>query len=141
MTFFRFTSSQEVRLLASEDFYSYFYALMPFVLTRAYNYGLPWPSSQILFRCSLNRRKSGAGSVITSSTAMKIMSWNYGVWLLCGRQNRVYQESMQPQKSLTRFQAKRLIQTPQVCVRFSFNFRHWLILFHQPIAISQSLGL
>ena len=27
------------------------------------------------------------------------------------------------------------------CVRFSFNFRHWLILFHQPIAISQSLGL
>jgi len=35
----------------------------------------------------------------------------------------------------------RLIQTPQVCVRFSFNFRHWLILFHQPIAISQSLGL
>ena len=27
----------------------------------------------------------------------------------------------------------RLIQTPQVCVRFSFNFRHWLILFHQPI--------
>ena len=26
-------------------------------------------------------------------------------------------------------------------VRFSFNFRHWLILFHQPIAISQSLGL
>ena len=35
----------------------------------------------------------------------------------------------------------RLIQTPQVCVRFSFNFRHWLILFHQPIAISQRLGL
>jgi len=33
------------------------------------------------------------------------------------------------------------IQTPQVCVRFSFNFRHWLILFHQPIAISQRLGL
>jgi hypothetical protein len=32
----------------------------------------------------------------------------------------------------------RLIQTPQICVRFSFNFRHWLILFHQPIAISQS---
>ena len=30
---------------------------------------------------------------------------------------------------------------PQVCVRFSFNFRHWLILFHQPIAISQGLGL
>ena len=27
----------------------------------------------------------------------------------------------------------RLIQTPQVCVRFSFNFRHWLILFHLPI--------
>jgi len=26
-------------------------------------------------------------------------------------------------------------------VRFSFNSRHWLILFHQPIAISQSLGL
>jgi hypothetical protein len=26
-------------------------------------------------------------------------------------------------------------------VRFSFNFRHWLILFHQPIAISQRLGL
>jgi len=23
----------------------------------------------------------------------------------------------------------------------SFNFRHWLILFHQPIAISQRLGL
>jgi hypothetical protein len=35
----------------------------------------------------------------------------------------------------------RLIQTPQVRVRFSFNFRHWLILFHQPIAISQRLGL
>jgi hypothetical protein len=35
----------------------------------------------------------------------------------------------------------RLKQTPQVCVRFSFNFRHWLILFQQPIAISQSLGL
>ena len=35
----------------------------------------------------------------------------------------------------------RLIQTPQVCVRFSFNFRHWSISFHQPIAISQSLGL
>ena len=35
----------------------------------------------------------------------------------------------------------RLIQTPQVCVRFSFNFRHWLNLFHQPIAISQRLGL
>jgi len=35
----------------------------------------------------------------------------------------------------------RLIQTPQVCVRFSFNFRHWLILFHQPTAISQRLGL
>jgi len=35
----------------------------------------------------------------------------------------------------------RLMQTPQVCVRFSSNFRHWLILFHQPIAISQSLGL
>jgi len=33
------------------------------------------------------------------------------------------------------------LQTPQVCVRFSFNFRHWSILFHQPIAISQSLGL
>jgi len=26
----------------------------------------------------------------------------------------------------------RLIQTPQVCVRFSFNFRHWLILFVSP---------
>jgi hypothetical protein len=25
--------------------------------------------------------------------------------------------------------------------RFSFNFRHWLTLFHQTIAISQSLGL
>ena len=35
----------------------------------------------------------------------------------------------------------RLIQTPQVCVRLGFSFRHWLILFHQPIAISQSLGL
>jgi len=35
----------------------------------------------------------------------------------------------------------RLIQTPQDCVRLNFNFRHWLILFHQPIAISQSLGL
>ena len=28
-----------------------------------------------------------------------------------------------------------------VSLRFSFNFRHWLILFHQPIAISQRLGL
>jgi len=36
------------------------------------------------------------------------------------------------------FLNQRLIQTPQVC---SFNFRHWLILFHQPIAISQRLGL
>ena len=35
----------------------------------------------------------------------------------------------------------RLVQTPQVCIRFSFKFRHRLILFHQPIAISQSLGL
>ena len=35
----------------------------------------------------------------------------------------------------------RLIQTLQVCVRLSINFWHWLILFHQPIAISQSLGL
>ena len=26
-------------------------------------------------------------------------------------------------------------------VRFSFNFRHWLFSFHQPIAISQRLGL
>jgi len=26
-------------------------------------------------------------------------------------------------------------------VRFSFNFRHWLILLHQPIAISQSFRL
>ena len=26
-------------------------------------------------------------------------------------------------------------------VRFSFNFRHWLILSYRPIAISQSLGL
>jgi hypothetical protein len=29
----------------------------------------------------------------------------------------------------------------QFCVRLSFNFRHWLFLFHQPIAISQRLGL
>jgi len=35
----------------------------------------------------------------------------------------------------------RLIQTSQICVKFSFNFRHWLFLFHQPIAISQRLGL
>jgi len=39
------------------------------------------------------------------------------------------------------FLNSRLIQTPQVCVKFSFNFRHWLILFHQSIAISQSLRL
>ena len=30
------------------------------------------------------------------------------------------------------------MQTPQVCVRFSSNFRHCLILFHQPTAIRQS---
>jgi len=90
-----------------------------------------------------------------TATCLRSMQTVYQNWAsvspLCQYSQRYQQKVMSLipflpcHHSITNFEINAFLNQdsyrPQVCVRFSFNFRHWLILFHQPSAISQSLGL